>query len=80
MPKKIQKILTEQNFWLIRGFKLEYIKAKCFNYQLIAKYKICIKKHKYNLCKVPKNYKRSIIYSKFVNMTYIYFIKKVVNV
>ena len=60
IPKKIHKILEEQNLWPIRGLKLEYVKPKCFNCQLVAKCKICVRRHKCDLCKVPKEHSGSI--------------------
>lgn len=40
------------------------MKFKYFNNQLIAKYKICIKKYKCDSCKILKEYNRSITYFK----------------
>lgn len=64
MPKGIQKILENHNLWPIRKLKLECIKPKYFNCQLVAEYNICVKRHKCDLCKVPKEYNGSITCSK----------------
>ena len=39
---------------------MECINPKCFNCQLIAEYKICVKGHKCDSCKVSKEYTKSI--------------------
>lgn len=46
----------KQGFWLYISRNLEYLKPKYFNYEIAINYKICVKKHKYNLYKVPKKY------------------------
>lgn len=63
-PKGIQKILEERNLWPIRGLKLECVKLKCFNCQLVAECKICVKGHKCDSCKVPKEHSGSITCSR----------------
>ena len=48
------KILEEKAIWSQKWLKLNYLKFKCFNYQVAAECKICIKKHKYNIYKISK--------------------------
>ena len=55
IQKKIQKVLEERQIWPIRGQKLSYPKLKCFNCWVAADCKICIKGHKYNICKNLKD-------------------------
>ncbi len=52
--KKNQKILEKQNLWPTKRRKLESSKPKCFNCQVTANWKICIKKHKCDLYKTCK--------------------------
>lgn len=59
-PKGIRKILEERSLWPIRGLKLECVKPKCFNCQLVAECKICVKRHKCDTCKVPNEHSGSI--------------------
>ena len=46
--------MEKRNLWLSRGLNLEYFKPKYFNYWVAAKYKICVKEHKCELCKIPR--------------------------
>lgn len=55
-PKKIQQILEEQNFWPTGGLNLECPKPRCFNCQVAADCKNCVKKHKCDLCKAPRDH------------------------
>ena len=54
IPKGIQKILEERGIWPEKGLKLSCLKPKCFNCQVAAECKICVKGHKCETCKVPK--------------------------
>ena len=63
-PKEIQKILEECNLWPFRVLKLEFVKSKYFNYQLVAKCKICVKGYKCDLYKVLKEKSGLITFSK----------------
>lgn len=56
--KRIQKVLEKRNLKLSRKLNLKCLRPKCFNYQVTAKYKICIKKYKYKLCKILKQHNR----------------------
>lgn len=56
VSKDIQKVLEEQNLWPAKGLKLECTKPKCFNCQVVADCKICVKGHKCDLCKTPKQH------------------------
>lgn len=62
--KEIQKVLEVWNFWPAKGLKLECLKPKLFNCQLVAECEICVKKHKYDSCKFLKQYSGSITSSK----------------
>ena len=52
--KEIQKILEEKGIWPQKRLKLSYLKPKCFNCQVAAECKICVKGHKCEICKIPK--------------------------
>ena len=52
--KEIHKVLEKRNLWPAKKLKLECLKPKCFNCQLVAECKIYVKGHKYDSCKVPK--------------------------
>ncbi len=54
VQKVIQRVLEEKNLWPARGLNLECTKPKYFNYQMVSEYKICVKSHKFDLCKAPK--------------------------
>lgn len=43
--------------------KIRMLKPKFFNYKVMTNYKVCIKGHKWDICKALKNYS-SISYSK----------------
>lgn len=60
VQKRIQLVLEERNLWPTRGLKLKCTKPKCFNCQMLSKCKICVKGHKCELCKAPKQYSGSI--------------------
>ena len=62
--KGIQKVLEEWNLWPAKGLKLECLKPKCFNCQLVAECKICVKGQKCDSCKVPKQHSGTITCSK----------------
>ena len=62
--KKIQRILEEWNLWPSGRLNLEYPKLKCFNCQVIAEYKICVKEHKCELCKIPRQNDGTSTYTK----------------
>lgn len=61
--KRIQQILEKKKPWSQKRLKLEYPKPKCFNFKVMANCKICIKNHRCDTCKVPKNHS-SFNYSK----------------
>lgn len=52
-------MLEERKFWPQRGLKLEYPKPKCFNCEVMANCKDCIKGHRCDTCKAPKNHSSS---------------------
>ena len=52
--KIIQKILDERELWPAKGLNLSCPKPKCFNCQAAAECKICVRGHKYDTCKVPR--------------------------
>ena len=56
IPKGIQRVLEERNLWPSRGLNLECPKPKCFNCQVTAECKICVKGHKCELCKIPRQH------------------------
>lgn len=56
IQKGIQKVLEEIKLWLSGGLNLKCPKPKCFNCQVAAEYKIWVKKHNCELCKVPKQH------------------------
>ncbi len=62
--KRIQKVLEERNLWSVKGLRLECPKPKCFNCQVAADCKICVKEHKCDLCKTPKQHSGTAIYTK----------------
>ena len=64
IQKGIQKVLEERGFWPTKGLKLECTKSKCFNCQVVADCKICIKSYKYDPCKIPKQHSGSTTCSK----------------
>lgn len=43
--KKIQKILEEKSLWPQQGLKLKWVKPKCFNCEVAANCKVCIRGH-----------------------------------
>lgn len=59
VQKGIQLVLEERNLWPTRGLKLEYTKPKCFNCQMLSECKICVKGHKCELYKAPKQHSGS---------------------
>lgn len=50
--KDIQKILKERGLWPTKRLNLSCLKPKCFNCQVAAEYKICIKEHKCDIYKI----------------------------
>lgn len=60
--KWIQKGI--QKVWPAKSLKLECTKPKCFNCQVVADCKICIKGHKCDPCKISKQHSGSTTYSK----------------
>ena len=50
--------MEERNLWPSEGLNLECLKPKCFNYQVVVECKICVKKHKYELYKIPRQHSR----------------------
>ena len=62
--KGIQRVLEERNLWSSKRLNLEYSKPKCFHYQVTVKCKICVKRHKYKLCKIPRKHSRTATYTK----------------
>ncbi len=54
ISKEIQRVLEERNLYLSKGLNLKCSKSKCFNCQDTTECKICIKRHKCELCKIPK--------------------------
>lgn len=50
--KGIYKILEKKGLWPAKRLNLNYPKLKYFNCQVAAEYKIYVKGHKYNTCKV----------------------------
>lgn len=50
--KKIKKILEKGNLYLSKRLNLEYLKPKFFNCQIAIECKICLKRYKYELCKI----------------------------
>ena len=64
IPKGIQKVLEERNLWPFGGLNLEFLRPKYCNCQVVAECKICIKKHKYELCKIPRQDSGTATYTK----------------
>ena len=62
--KGIQKVLEERGLWPEEGLNLECPKPKCLNCQQVAECKVCVKGHKCDLCKVPRQHSGSISCSK----------------
>ena len=58
--KGVQQVLEERQLWPQQGLKLECSKPKCFNCEVMANCKICIKGHKCDTCKAPKNHSFTI--------------------
>ena len=54
VPKGIQQILEEKGLWPAKGLNLSCPKPKCFNCQVSAECKICVKGHKCDTCKGPR--------------------------
>lgn len=54
--KGVLQVLEEQKLWPQQVLKLECPKPKCFNCEVMASCKICIKGHKCDTCKAPKNH------------------------
>lgn len=52
--KEIQWVLEERGLWPQKGLNLECSKPKCFNCEVAANCKICVKGHKCETCKAPK--------------------------
>ena len=52
--KRVQKVLEERGVWPIGGLNLCYPKPKCFNCQVAAECKICVKGHKCDTCKLSR--------------------------
>lgn len=50
--------------WPSRGINFECPKPKCFNCQVTAESKICIKRHKCKLCKIPRQHSGTAICTK----------------
>ena len=51
--KRVQKVLEERGVQPIGELNLSCPKPKCFNCRVAAKCKICVREHKYNICKLP---------------------------
>lgn len=64
IQKRIQKVLEERNLWPSEGLNLECLKPKSFNCQIAAEYKICVKEHKFDICKVLREYIGTATYTK----------------
>ena len=56
IPKEIQRVLEEKNLWPSGGLNLKCLKPKCFNCQVAAECKICVKRHKCELCKILRQH------------------------
>ena len=56
IPKGIQCILQERGLWSQGGLNLECPKPKCFIYEVAANCKTCVKGHRCESCKAPKNH------------------------
>ncbi len=54
--KLVQCVLKERQLYPLKSLNLECFKPKSFNCQIAADCKICIKSHKSDLCKVPRNH------------------------
>lgn len=54
VQKGIQRMLEEAGLWPQKGLNLECSKPKCFNCEVAANCKICVKGHKCKTCKAPK--------------------------
>lgn len=52
--KEVQKVLEKRGVWPISGLNLSCPKPKCFNCQVAAEYKICVKGHKCDTYKLPR--------------------------
>ena len=50
--------------WPSGRLNLECPKPKCFNRQVVAECKICVKRHKCELCKILRQHNRTITYTK----------------
>ena len=51
IPKEIQRVLTERGLWPATGLNLECPKPKCYNCQIIADCKLCIKGTRCQTCR-----------------------------
>lgn len=47
--KRIQQVLEERKLWLQKGLKLECPKSKCFNCEVMANCKNCIKGYRWDI-------------------------------
>lgn len=54
IQKGVQRVLEERGLWPRGGLNLECSKPKCFNCEVATNCKICVKGHKCDLCKAPK--------------------------
>ena len=62
--KRIQRFLEEKNVWLSGKLNLECLKPKCFNCQIAAKCKICVKRYICELYKIPRQHSGITTYTK----------------
>lgn len=80
IPKKIQGVLEKRNLWPSGGLNLECPQSKCFNCQVAAECKICIKGHKCELCKIPRQHSGTATCTKNRRYNACAIEKKIVNV
>ena len=56
IQKGIQRVLEERRLWPEQGLNLECPKQKCFNCQVMADCRTCIKRQRCDSCKEPKQH------------------------
>ncbi len=61
--KGVQRVSKKRKLWSTKGLNLECPKPKCFNCQVAADCKTCVKGHKCDLCKASRQHS-SLICSK----------------
>lgn len=55
IPKRIQRVLIERGLWPATGLNLECPKPQCYNCQMMANCKLCIKGTQCQTCREKKD-------------------------